>query len=287
MFTQNSSYQVSPLHIRKYSFITLFAITLLALVMVIPAAAKPLRLDPALNYVQQQKLTPANSTAGDGFGGSVVIDGTTALAGYNDRVLVFVFDGTTWVEQATIVTNSFVGSIALDGDTALIGRVRSGSTPGEVYVYVRSGTTWSQQAVLTASSSVSGDDYGAPVAIQGDTAFVGAPSGDAGNLGAVYVYTRSGTTWTEVDKLSASDGVITDAFGYSLAVQGDTLVVGAAFAPLPNYYTGAAYVFTWDGSSWVERKKITANAPIGSSQFGSRVALDGTTLLVRACRSSG
>ena len=91
-------------------------------------------------------------------------------------------------------------------------------------------TTFSQQAKLTASDGDNNDFFGISVAIDGDTAVAGAPldnNGDLSNQGAAYVFTRSGTTWTEQQKLTASDGKANDLFGTSVAIDGDTVVAGA------------------------------------------------------------
>jgi hypothetical protein len=92
-------------------------------------------------------------------------------------------------------------------------------------VFGRSGTAWSQQAELTASDGASVDSFGNSVALSGDTALIGAPTGN--RTGAAYVFGRSGTTWSQQAKLTASDGAFDDLFGYSVALSGDSALIGA------------------------------------------------------------
>jgi uncharacterized protein (DUF2345 family) len=110
---------------------------------------------------------------------------------------------------------------------------------GAAYVFTDSGGTWSQQAKLTASDGASDDAFGVSLALSGSTAIVGAP-GNNSTTGAAYVFARSGTTWSQQIKLTASDGAAGDTFGSSVASAKSTAVVGA---PGNNSATGAAYVF--------------------------------------------
>jgi hypothetical protein len=142
-------------------------------------------------------------------------------------------------------------SVALYGDTAVVGAFwadAAGVTDsGAAYVFTRSGTTWTQQAKLVASDGAAYDYFGRSVALAGDTAVVGAYAADAAgatNAGAAYVFTRSGDSWTQQAKLVASDGTLNDLFGISVALAGDTAVVGAYLADAAGVSNaGAAYVF--------------------------------------------
>ena len=116
-------------------------------------------------------------------------------------------------------------SAAIFGSTAVVGAPAKNSATGAAYVFVRSGTTWTQQAELTASDGASNDAFGS-VGISGSTVVVGAPGKNSGT-GAVYVFVRSGTTWTQQAELTASDGVAGDAFGGPVAISGSTVVAGA------------------------------------------------------------
>ncbi len=145
----------------------------------------------------------------------------------------------------------FGGSVALSGSTGVVGApnhtVNSNSSQGAAYVFAQSGTTWSQQAELTSSNGAPGDDFGISVAISGGTLLVGAWSktvGSNASQGAAYVFAQSGTTWSQQAELTASDGGADDYFGFAVAVSGSTAVVGANGHTVgSNPDQGAAYVF--------------------------------------------
>ena len=137
-------------------------------------------------------------------------------------------------------------------------------------------TSTTQQAEL-AESGVPGDYFGDSVAISGSTAVVGADGNS--RTGAAYVFTGSGGSWTQVAKLTASGAAAGDRFGYSVAMSGSTIVVGAAYK---NSETGAAYVFTGSGGSWTQVAKLTASDAAAGDYFGVSVATSGPTVVVGA-----
>ena len=154
------------------------------------------------------------------------------------------------------------------------------SGPGEAYVFVRSGTTWILQQKLVASDPSVGDSFGASVALSGDTVLVGAYLNDVpagGNEGSAYVFVRSGTTWSEQQKLMTNEQEESAQFGKSVAVSGDIAVIGAHLSS-PS---GAAYVFVRSGTTWVERQKLVPSG-VGFGAFGDSVAISGNTVLVGA-----
>ncbi|MCX6887774.1 MAG: putative Ig domain-containing protein, partial [Verrucomicrobia bacterium] len=210
------------------------------------------------------------------------------LASSSGAVYVFVRSGTSWSQQAylkasnTGSSDQFGYSVAVSGDTVVVGSpfeasstTGVNSTPdelasssGAVYVFVRSGTVWSQQVYLKASNTGAGDNFGYSVGVSGDTVVVGAPQEASSTTGvnstpnelarfsgAVYVFLRSGTVWSQQVYLKASNTGTSDDFGYSVAVSGDTVVVGAPYedssttgvSSTPNESAagaGAAYVFS-------------------------------------------
>ena len=142
--------------------------------------------------------------------------------------------------------------MALSGDTALIGAPRkpvSGDLPqGAAYVFTRSGTTWSLQTRLVDEAGAAGEGFGDAVALSGDTAAVGAGSADtgppSGKTGAVFVYTRSWNTWSQPQKLRASDRSGDDSFGVALGMSGNRIIVGAPNATVGGVdQAGEAYIF--------------------------------------------
>lgn len=190
----------------------------------------------------------------------------------------------------------FGGSVALssDGNTALVSAVWDDIVPGEdngsAYVFVRSGINWSRQAKLQASDSASNDNFGESVALSadGNTAYIGAPNADTNptvDSGAVYIFTRSGTTWTQQDRISVADRANWDYFGISVSLSTDnsTLVVGAYGEDTsPTTNNGALYVFTRSGSTWVQQAKILPPTAEASGYFGQSidVSTDGNMIVV-------
>jgi len=245
------------------------------------------------------QLLASNGAANDNFGISVALSGDTALVGaYVDDVgananqgsaYVFTRSGSTWIQQAQLTaTDGAAGdlfgiSVALSGDTALVGAnsddVGANTNQGSAYVFTRSGSTWTQQAQLTATGGAGGDNFGVSVALSGDTALVGANSDDVGantNQGSAYVFTRSGTTWTQQAQLTATGGAAGDNFGISVALSGDTALVGANFDTVgANASQGSAYVFTRSGSTWTQQAQLTATGGATNDNFGVAVALGG------------
>ncbi len=254
------------------------------------------------NWAQQDKLTASDATGGDQFGISVALDGDTALVGAwnNDEggtnsgsAYIFTRSGTTWTQQAKLLASdpgnydNFGNSVALDGDTALIAAELDdnswGTNSGTVYVFIGSGANWTEQAKLTASDAVGGDQFGHSVALDGDTALVGATNDyDITNSGSAYIFTRSGTVWTEDANLSASDASGGDQFGISVALDGDTALVGAAYDDDGGTNSGSAYIFTRSGRTWTQQAKLTASDAADVDQFGNSVALIGNTALIGA-----
>lgn len=204
----------------------------------------------------------------DAAGTSLALAGDTAVVGsqwwgsaggVNDPLgaaFVFVRSGTTWTQQALLTAadgqhGDYLGaSVAVSGDTVLVGR---GQGMGAAYVYKRSGTTWSQQAKLTdPGSSTYPDCFGTSVALLGDTALVGSPYTDFtygnDNQGAVYLFARSGTTWTAQAMVTAADGAPGDFFGYAADLSGTTALIGAPTDDVSGWIDqGSAYVVQLDG----------------------------------------
>jgi uncharacterized repeat protein (TIGR01451 family) len=207
---------------------------------------------------------------------------------------VFVRSGSNWAEQAKLTASdaaagdNFGISVAISGDTAVVGafgdNTDAGDLSGSAYVFVRPGSNWAEQAKLTASDAAASDSFGYSVAIDGDTAVVGAPNdSDAGyKSGSAYAFARSGSSWTEQAKLTAPDAAEFDEFGTSVAVSDDTAVVGAFGDSDAGNSSGSAYVFVRSGSSWTEQAKLTASDAAANDQFGFSVAISGDTAVAGA-----
>jgi hypothetical protein len=195
----------------------------------------------------------------------------------------------------TAAHSSFGASVALSGDTLAVGAFGESSNAtgingdqtdtsapnaGAAYVFTRNGAAWSQQAYVKTSVTQTNAQFGESVALSGDTLAVGAPSEPT--RGAVYIFTRSGTAWTQQARLTPSDSSASADFGTSVALSGDTLAVGA---PYDNQGPGTVYVSTRSGNTWSMPLPVASNAPPGA-QVGKSVALAGDTLAVGAPQDS-
>jgi hypothetical protein len=264
------------------------------------------------------KLVAADGAAFDSFGVSVALRGDTAVVGsYRDdnaggvdagAAYVFARDqggANVWGEVVKLVAadaaagDRFGIAVALSGDTIVVGARRddnaNGENAGAAYVFERDqggANAWGEVAKLTAGDGAAGDLFGRSAALSGDTAVIGARLDDnegGQSAGAAYVFERDqggAGAWGEVAKLTASDGAAGDLFGHSVAVDGDTIVVGSEaddHSGLTN--SGSAYVFVRDhggAGAWGEARKLTAGDAAGFDVFGSAVSVFGETIAVGA-----
>jgi hypothetical protein len=190
----------------------------------------------------------------------------------------------------------------------------SASEAGAAYVFVRGGTSWSQQAYLKAPNVDGGDNFGVSLAISGDTIVVGADSersnqttitngnsasadNSAAAAGAAYVFARSGTSWSQQAYLKAANADAGDNYGYSVAISGDTIAVGArkeasnqtsitngssASADNSAAAAGAVYVYTRSGTNWAQQAYLKAPNAGADDNYGTSVAVNGSTIAVGA-----
>ncbi len=305
------------------------------------SARYPITIDPV---AQQAYFKASQVNSGDHFGWSVAVSGDIVVVGaYQEdssttgvnsspnelatdagAAYVFVRSGSTWSQQAYLKASQvnagdkFGWSVAVSGDTVVVGAIYEDSSTtgvnsspnelatdaGAAYVFVRSGSTWSQQAYLKASQVTGYDQFGYSVAVSGDTVVVGAPNEDSSTTGinstpdelasysgAAYVFERSGSSWNQQAYLKASQVNAGDFFGWSVAVSGNTVVVGAWFEDssttgvnsTPNEgasAAGAAYVFVRSGSTWSQQAYLKASQVNGGDWFGNSVAVSGDTVVV-------
>ncbi|HVF35041.1 MAG TPA: hypothetical protein VND91_06925, partial [Candidatus Saccharimonadia bacterium] len=253
----------------------------------------------------EAQLDAGNGSGDQELGVSVALSGDTALVGapydsashyQQGAAFVFVRSGAAWILQARLLASdalardAFGTAVALSGDTALIGAgladVAANAEQGAAYVFVRSGATWNQQSKLVAADGTPNAFHGDAVALDCDTAIVGAPGATVAatpGQGAAYAFVRSGGTWTPQQKLAASDGAASSAFGATVALSGESALVGAPFATVgSNASQGAAYVFVRSTSTWAEQARLLAADGAASDNFGSAVALSGDTALAGA-----
>jgi len=253
----------------------------LPLSMLALLASSPLLAD----VVQSAYIKASNTESIDRFGSDVAIDGDTLVVG-------------------AVVEDS--GSAGVNGNQG----DNSAPNSGAVYVFTRNGSVWSQKAYLKASNPDADDGFGASVAISGDTIVVGAPfessnaigvNGDQNDnstswAGAAYIFTHDGGVWSQQAYLKASNPDWDDRFGYSVAISGDTVVIGAALEDSnatgvngdqgdnSAEIAGAAYVFIRSGSNWSQQAYLKASNTDADDWFGSSVAISGETVVVGASR---
>ena len=256
------------------------------------------------SWSQQAKIGASDAQATGFFGHSVSIssDGNTAIVGAHGddsgslsntgAAYIFTRSGSTWSQQAKIRASDrqatdyfgFNVSISGDGNTVIVGAYREDTTAtdaGSAYIFTRSGTTWSQQAIIQSSDVQAGDYFGHSVSISsdGNTAIVGASREDttATDAGSAYIFTRSGTSWSQQAKIQASDAQATDYFGFNVSISsdGNTVIVGAYFEDTSGTDAGAAYIFTRSGTTWSQQAKIQASDAEASDRFGFEVSISG------------
>jgi hypothetical protein len=193
---------------------------------------------------------------------------------------------------------SFGWAVATEGNLMVIGAPANENAIGAAYVFARTGSGWQQMAELTASDGADGDFFGFAVGISGNTVVVGAPDhavGGSFQQGAVYIFVRAATGWsdmTETAELTVSDGQTGDLLGYSVAIQGNTVVGGAGNAS-PNGSTseGAAYIFVQPDTGWATTSQFNAElaASDGSlyDRFGWSAAMYRDTVVIGAYGTNG
>jgi hypothetical protein len=253
-------------------------------------------------WTQQQKLLASDGDTMDYFGYSVSLSGNTALISaplddYNGdasgSAYIFTRTGTIWTQQAKLVAadgaigDNFGIRVFLDGDTALIGASADDDIRGSAYVFTRTNTTWTQEAKLLASDGESDDFFGWFVSLSDDTALIGAPGdSDYGDSsGSAYVFTRTGTTWQQQQKLLPLDGDVWDYFGYAVSLCDDTAIVSAPQDDDNGEDSGSAYVFTRTGTAWTQQQKLLASDGQAGDTFGWwSVSLNGDFALISSCR---
>ncbi len=262
---------------------------------------------------------------------SIGINGDQSDNSINSSGAVYVFtrSGNTWEQEAYIKAsntgeNDFFGSsLALSGNTLIVGASQESSSSagvngdedndllpraGAAYIFVRENEQWTQQAYLKASNPSEADFFGAEVAIDGDTVAISAPNedsnaqginGDQNNesmtdAGAVYMFTRTGTQWSQEAYIKASNTDAADIFGNKIALVGDTLAVGAVREDSDSAgingdqnnnnssASGAVYILTRTNGIWSHDTYIKASNPDASDGFGGSVSMSADKLLVGA-----
>lgn len=257
------------------------------------------------SFATQDIIIADDGKAGDYFGYSAAIDGTTVLIGANkadvDGVIdtgaayVYVLGDTGWNQQAKLVAqpafadDGLGGNVALTNDVAMLGVMRrddKGKDSGAVVSYDREENVWKQNQIFTAHDAKPGDAFGQSIALTESHLIIGAPRSDALGVdsGAAYIYKKESNIWRFQTKITASDGVVGDLFGISVAIDGDTILVGADLHDEKAEDAGAVYVYVMDDDTWKQEAKLMASDGGETDIFGVRVALSENTALISARR---
>ena len=248
-------------------------------------------------WSEEEHFVADDGAAVDVFGGSVALEGDTVIAGAGRHDHGIIQSGAAYlykidkgVPSELLASDSASGhhfgeSVAIAGDAAIVGAPDANSGFGAAYVLRYDGTAWIEEQILTASDVVSGSQFGVSVAIDGDTAVVGGGGGNP--AGSAYVFRYDGTAWIEEQILTAADGVAGNNFGLDVAVSGGAVLVGGNPLTGPGAWFGAAYVFRYDGSAWIqETRLLPADLPASGLSFGNSVSIDGDVAVVSNVRDS-
>jgi hypothetical protein len=253
----------------------------------------------------QNKLTerddPHNS---DYFGNSLAISGDLLAIGASKDdingasntgavyVTRFSYDARSWTtsEQTRLTpsdpaASEFGNSVAVSGNTVVVGTYWAEAV--YVFEYDDLNLIWEQKAKLTLEDAQGGEKFGISVAIDGDTIAVGAKNRSKENVktGSVFVFRHIDSDWQYETELIGNDLGASDKFGSSVALEGDTLIVGAPYQDGVASNTGAAYVFRRNGVTWDEEAKLIGSGLSAGAQFGNSVALSGNTAVVGAFKN--
>ncbi len=244
---------------------------------------------------QLTELEGSDTRANDQFGSSVAISGTSAVVGAPEsasqagRAYVFTKTASGWVQAAeltgsdTAEGDEFGSSVAISGNTLVVGAPNHASYAGEVYVFTKTANGWTQATELTGADSVAGDNFGRSVAISGTTIVVGAPN-HASYTGRAYVFTNTANGWRQATELRGADSVAGDNFGWSVAISGKSVVVGAVSHAS---YAGEAYVFNDTASGWTQATELLGADTEPGDGFGDSVTISGTVAVVGARGADG
>lgn len=279
----------------------------LSLVVDDAEAVYPVTIDPT--FTQVKKLVASDGAANDTFGFSVAVSGNTAVvsaafhnSGQGFGGAVYIFERNTggadnWGEVKRIVATNGIAydwagwAVALDGNTVIVGARGVDEPPndgrGSAFVFVRTNETWTQEAKPLPANCTVEDYFGGAVAISGDTAIVGANQDDVGanaNQGAAYIFERNANSWDLVKTIAAADGTAGDFFGNSVAINGNTSIVGANQDDTgANNAQGSAYIYernTGGANNWGQVKKLIAADGATGDFFGNSVSISGDAAII-------
>jgi hypothetical protein len=249
-----------------------------------------------------QKTTAADGGANSYFGSAAAVLGSTAVIGadgdatFTGAAYVMANADGAWTQVQKLTPDDgahgdeFGYRVALSADTLAITSYSAspgGNTAqGAAYVFNLDGGAWTQSQKLLAADGVAFDDFGASAQLEGSSLFIGANGATVGAnaaQGALYVFANNGGSWSQTQKLISDDGAAFDNFGFSVAVNKDTMFVGAPSVMIDGVPgQGAVYRYALQDGQWTQVQKLVAADANSFGAFGESVAFDGTRLLVGA-----
>jgi len=255
-------------------------------------------------WIEESKIVASDGYLNDNFGHSVAVSASYIIIGANEdddlgsnsgSAYVYTYDVNSeqWKEQAKLQASdgesydNFACSVDIAGDYAIVGADRDddhGSTSGSAYIYKRELDNWTQQTKLTPDDGSKYDHFGSDVAISDHYAVIGAFADDAkgSKSGSAYVFENNDGIWQQAAKLTPSDGTREDFFGWSVAISGSNIIIGAYGDDDNGSRSGAAYIFQRVQETWTEMKKISAGDGESNDYFAYSVAISGHYALVGA-----
>ena len=237
-------------------------------------------------WKQQDYVGLSFSTGAKQFGRTIAIEGDTAVVGYNGGVAyLFQRNGISWLEKKQLFAtggpfNDGCGrSLDMDGNSIIVGAPNENGQAkeaGAAYIFVRNGTIWHQQATLRGSKSIAFSGFGIDVAIDGDTAVASSQYLNKTKERYVYIFVRTGTSWSQQKVLSWSSQGATGFWGGTVDVRNETVAIGD-----PRYgRNGSVFIYTRSGTSWSIQQKITSSIARKADTLGGNVSLGQDALAV-------
>ena len=262
----------------------------------------------------EQEIGASDAEAWDLFGTSVFTDGQKLIIGapgsnqepnppfpdedMSGSAYIFRLEGNKWVQEAKLIASDISGwedkfglGVSIYGDTAFVGAYGNNNHTGAVYVFEFDGIQWNEKQKIVPSDAAIEDFFGFSFAVEGDTIIIGSSGDDDGGsrVGSAYVFKFNGLLeiWEQKQKIIPSDGAEYDFFGSSISISGDRALIGSFHTSGDNLYTGAAYFFSFDGTQWNEKQKVSATNPVEGMRFGWSVSISGNTALIGAYGDNG
>lgn len=243
-------------------------------------------------------------------GASVAIDCTVGLAGSPGAscsagkncglAVAYRYNGMTWVQEQVLSASDagagdwFGSTVSVSGEIAVVGAPNQacalGSYCGSVYVFRFNGSSWSEEQKLVPQDLAAGDSFGMAITTDGEVVVVGVRSDNCvaipsdPSCGSAYVFRYDGSHWVQEQKLRASDAVIYDNFGSAVSISSNSILIGAAgdACSIGGMRCGSAYIFAYNGSTWIQGQKLTASNGFQGVTFGESVFLAGNVAVVGA-----